>query len=77
MKRYCNLVSCSSRLQVAQLRLAEFCNSEALLGIFDWFNHPEISKELAKTLPRILLEERTVKETASEYMKYAILSAHR
>lgn len=70
-------VRLSYRLHIAQLRLPEFCNSEALIGIFDTMNRTELSTQLVKSIPRILLEERTVKETASNYMKYTMLSAHR
>ncbi|ENN77219.1 hypothetical protein YQE_06049, partial [Dendroctonus ponderosae] len=56
-----------SKLHITQIRLPAFCNTEALFGIFD----------VDKVLPRILLEERTVKETAHDYMKYTILSTYR
>ncbi|CAH1391630.1 unnamed protein product [Nezara viridula] len=65
------------RLCVAQLRLTGFCGSEALLGLFDSGTDSELPKILASSIPRILLEERTVKETATEYMKYTLLAAHR
>ncbi|XP_046675269.1 LOW QUALITY PROTEIN: protein phosphatase PHLPP-like protein [Homalodisca vitripennis] len=65
------------RLCIAQLRLPGFCNTEALLGLFDAGNSSELPQLLVKTVPRILLEERTVKETAADYMKYTMLSAHR
>jgi PH domain/leucine-rich repeat-containing protein phosphatase len=45
--------------------------------MFDGGNNNEIPNILTKAVPRMLLEERTVKETASEYMKYTMLSAHR
>ncbi|CAH0389384.1 unnamed protein product [Bemisia tabaci] len=65
------------RLCVSQLRMGAFCNHEVLAGIFDANINNEISQYLVKIIPRILLEERTVKETASEYMKYTMLSAHK
>uniref|UniRef100_A0A1B6DTY1 PPM-type phosphatase domain-containing protein n=1 Tax=Clastoptera arizonana TaxID=38151 RepID=A0A1B6DTY1_9HEMI len=65
------------RLCISQLRLPGFCNTEALLGLFDAGNNSELPQLLVKTVPRILLEERTVKETANDYMKYTMLSAHR
>lgn len=64
-------------LCVAQLRQPAFCNIEGLFGLFDGGSDSEIPNILAKSIPRILLEERAVKETANEYMKYTILSAHR
>ncbi|XP_054282489.1 protein phosphatase PHLPP-like protein isoform X2 [Macrosteles quadrilineatus] len=65
------------RLCISQLRLPGFCNTEALLGLFDSGNNADLPQLLVKAVPRILLEERTVKETASDYMKYTLLSAHR
>jgi PH domain/leucine-rich repeat-containing protein phosphatase len=50
---------------------------EGLFGMFDGGNNNDIPDILTKAVPRMLLEERTVKETASEYMKYTMLSAHR
>lgn len=73
----CKLYHNCFRLCIAQLRLPAFCNKEALIGLFDAGNNSELPQILVNTLPRILLEERTVKETASEYMKYTMLSAHR
>ncbi|XP_059472921.1 protein phosphatase PHLPP-like protein isoform X2 [Neocloeon triangulifer] len=68
-----------SRFPISQLRIPAFCNTEALLGIFEGSGSsgPEVSKLLAQSVPRLLLEERTLPETAHEYMKYTILSAHR
>ncbi|XP_039279477.1 protein phosphatase PHLPP-like protein isoform X1 [Nilaparvata lugens] len=65
------------RLCISQLRLPEFCNNEALIGLFDAENNSELPQMLVKVTPRILLEERTVEETANDYMKYTMLSAHR
>ncbi|KAL1124719.1 hypothetical protein AAG570_001342 [Ranatra chinensis] len=65
------------RLCISQLRLTAFCNTEALLGLFDAGNNTELPQLLSEAIPRILLEERTVKETACDYMKYTLLSAHR
>ncbi|CAB3373383.1 Hypothetical predicted protein [Cloeon dipterum] len=68
-----------SRFPICQLRLPAFCNTEALLGIFEGSgaSGPEVAKLLAQSVPRLLLEERTLPDTAHEYMKYTILSAHR
>ncbi|XKL61561.1 hypothetical protein PGB90_008618 [Kerria lacca] len=67
----------NDKLYVSQLRLTEFCNSEALIGIFDAVNNSHLSKTFSKIVPRILLEERSIKETANDYMKYTMLSFHR
>nr|XP_023018439.1 protein phosphatase PHLPP-like protein [Leptinotarsa decemlineata] len=68
---------CKQRLYVTQIRLPSFCNTEALLGMFDGEANNELPFGMDKAVPRILLEERTVKETSHEYMKYTMLSAHR
>ncbi|CAD7086127.1 unnamed protein product [Hermetia illucens] len=67
----------SSKLYIAQLRLPNFCNTEGLFGIFDGEVNSTVPSLLVKVIPKILLEERTVKETSREYMKYTLLSAHR
>lgn len=66
-----------SRLYISQLRLPCFCNNEGLFGLFDGESSRTIPIELTKVIPKILLDERTVKETADDYMKYTLLSAHR
>ncbi|XP_046403515.1 protein phosphatase PHLPP-like protein [Ischnura elegans] len=68
------------RLHTTQIRLPAFCNTEGLFGLFDGGSvggGAEAAALLATLTPTILLEERTVKETANDYMKYTILSAHR
>lgn len=65
------------KLFISQLRLPAFCNTECLFGMFDGENNNNIPNILVKVVPKILLEERTVKETANDYMKYTLLSAHR
>ncbi|PSN56260.1 Protein phosphatase PHLPP-like protein [Blattella germanica] len=65
------------RLYITQIRLPAFCNTEGLFGMFDGGNNNDIPNILTKIVPRMLLEERTVKETATEYMKYTMLSAHK
>lgn len=65
------------RLYVSQIRLPAFCNTEALFGMFDGESNYDLPTGVEKFLPRILLEERTVKETAHDYMKYTMLSMHR
>lgn len=67
----------ANKLYIAQLRLPGFCNAEGLFGMFDGELNNTIPNTLVKVVPKILLEERTVKETSSEYMKYTLLSAHR
>lgn len=66
-----------SKLYISQLRLPTFCNTESLFGIFDGELSNVVPNILVKVIPKILLEERTVKETANDYMKYTLLSAHR
>ncbi|KAF7269368.1 hypothetical protein GWI33_017619 [Rhynchophorus ferrugineus] len=66
-----------SKLHITQIRLPAFCNTEALFGLFDGENNNDIPVGVDKVLPRVLLEERTVKETAHEYMKYTLLSTYR
>ncbi|KAF4518787.1 hypothetical protein B566_EDAN005408 [Ephemera danica] len=68
-----------SRLPTCQLRLPGFCNTEALLGVFEGRGAagPDVAMLLARSVPRLLLEERTIPETAAEFMKYTLLSAHR
>ncbi|XP_058452198.1 protein phosphatase PHLPP-like protein [Malaya genurostris] len=68
---------CLPKLYISQLRLPAFCNSEGLFGMFDGGVSNIIPNMLIKAIPKILLEERTVKETANDYMKYTLLSAHR
>ncbi|XP_035914795.1 protein phosphatase PHLPP-like protein [Anopheles stephensi] len=68
---------CLPKLCIAQLRLPAFCNSEGLFGLFDGESSNGVPNLLVKAIPKILLEERTVKETANDYMKYTLLSAHR
>lgn len=69
--------SAAGRLYVSQLRLPCFCNSEGLFGLFDGESSHLRPTELVTAIPKILLEERTVKETAASYMRYTLLSAHR
>lgn len=68
---------CKQRLYISQIRLPAFCNTEGLFGMFDGENNSNMPVGIDKIVPRILLEERTVKETAIDYMKYTMLSAHR
>lgn len=67
----------ANKLYISQLRLPGFCNAEGLFGLFDGESSNTLPNMLVKAVPKILLEERTVKETANDYMKYTLLSAHR
>ena len=67
----------ANKLYISQLRLPGFCNAEGLFGMFDGESSNTLPNLLVKAIPKILLEERTVKETANDYMKYTLLSAHR
>lgn len=57
--------------------MPSFCNVEGLFGIFDGGSNQEAPSALQEMIPRLLLEERTVRETSEEYLKYTLLSAHR
>jgi PH domain/leucine-rich repeat-containing protein phosphatase len=57
--------------------MPSFCNVEGLFGIFDGGSNQEAPSALQEMIPRLLLEERTVRETSREYLKYTLLSAHR
>ncbi|XP_048514839.1 uncharacterized protein LOC105689606 isoform X2 [Athalia rosae] len=65
------------KLFVSQIRMPAFCNVEGLFGVFDGGSNQEAPVCLQEMIPRILLEERTIKETAKDYLKYTLLSAHR
>ncbi|CAL7946887.1 unnamed protein product [Xylocopa violacea] len=65
------------RLYVSQVRMPSFCNVEGLFGIFDGGSNQEAPSALQEMIPRLLLEERTVRETSKEYLKYTLLSAHK
>ena len=65
------------RLYVSQVRMPAFCNVEGLFGIFDGGSNQEAPSALQEMIPRLLLEERTIRETTDEYLKYTLLSAHR
>ncbi|XP_052747068.1 protein phosphatase PHLPP-like protein isoform X2 [Bicyclus anynana] len=64
-------------LTCAQIRLPSFCNKEGLFAIIDGETDVEVPKILQSSLPGLLLEEKSIKETVNEYMKYVVLSAHR
>lgn len=66
-----------TKLYINQLRLTGFCNGEGLFGIFDGEQNRISASSLIKSIPKILVEERTIPETAGEYMKYTLLAAHR
>lgn len=65
------------QLCCAQIRLPAFCNKEGLFAIIDGETDIEVPKLLQQCLPGLLLEEKSIKETVNEYMKYVVLSAHR
>ncbi|XP_032529862.2 protein phosphatase PHLPP-like protein isoform X1 [Danaus plexippus] len=64
-------------LSCAQIRLPSFCNKEGLFAIIDGETDIEVPRILQSCLPGLLLEEKSIKETVNEYMKYVILAAHR
>ncbi|KAL0117499.1 hypothetical protein PUN28_010372 [Cardiocondyla obscurior] len=65
------------KLYISQVRMPSFCNVEGLFGIFDGGSNQEAPYALQEMIPRLLLEERTIRETSKEYLKYTLLSAHR
>ncbi|KAL6449254.1 hypothetical protein ACFW04_000712 [Cataglyphis niger] len=65
------------KLYISQVRMPSFCNVEGLFGIFDGGSNQETPNTLQEMIPRLLLEERTIRETSKEYLKYTLLSAHR
>ncbi|CAK1603079.1 unnamed protein product [Parnassius mnemosyne] len=67
----------SLQLCCAQIRLPSFCNKEGLFAIIDGETDTEVPRILQTCLPGLLLEEKSIKETVNEYMKYVVLSAHR
>nr|XP_021184043.2 protein phosphatase PHLPP-like protein isoform X2 [Helicoverpa armigera] len=67
----------SLQLCCAQIRLPSFCNREGLFAIIDGETDIEVPKILQTAIPGLLLEEKSIKETVNEYMKYVVLSAHR
>ncbi|XP_038206413.1 protein phosphatase PHLPP-like protein isoform X1 [Zerene cesonia] len=67
----------SLQLSCAQIRLPSYCNKEGLFAVIDGENDTEVTKILQTCLPGLLLEEKSIKETVNEYMKYVVLSAHR
>jgi PH domain/leucine-rich repeat-containing protein phosphatase len=54
-----------------------FCNTEGLFGLFDGGSNQEAPASLQEMIPRLLLEERTVKETRIEYLRYTLLAAQK
>ncbi|KAL7304086.1 hypothetical protein TKK_0003547 [Trichogramma kaykai] len=66
------------RLLVSQVRMPGFCNAEGLFGLFDGgSSSQEAPTSLQEMIPRLLLQERTVKETRHEYLRYTLLAAQR
>ncbi|KAK0090491.1 hypothetical protein PV325_013397 [Microctonus aethiopoides] len=65
------------KLFISQVRMPSFCNVEGLFGIFDGGTNQEAPGALQEMIPRLLLEERTIRETSKDYLKYTLLSAHR
>ncbi|XP_034945281.1 protein phosphatase PHLPP-like protein isoform X2 [Chelonus insularis] len=64
------------KLFISQVRLPSFCNTEGLFGIFDGCTNQEAPNCLQEIIPRLVLEEKTIKETSKDYLKYTLLSAH-
>ncbi|XP_075150258.1 PH domain leucine-rich repeat protein phosphatase [Haematobia irritans] len=66
----------SRKLLVIQLRESKYRNEEALFGMFiSATNHATHVSKMAQMIPKLLQQERTVKENIGDYMKYTLLSA--
>lgn len=74
---YIIIPNISPRLYISQLRSPSFCNTEGLFGIFDGGTNQEAPSALQEMIPRLLLEERTIRETTKDYLKYTLLASHR
>ncbi|CAD6997205.1 unnamed protein product, partial [Ceratitis capitata] len=64
------------KLLVKQLRLCNFAEDEGLFGILETATMGAITTALVNFVPQILTHERSVKETAKDYMKYTLLSVY-
>ncbi|XP_036320982.1 protein phosphatase PHLPP-like protein [Rhagoletis pomonella] len=64
------------KLLVKQIRLCNFSEDEGLFGMLESATIGAVTTALASTVPQILMHERSVKETAKEYMKYTLLSIY-
>uniref|UniRef100_A0A1I8P3Y6 PPM-type phosphatase domain-containing protein n=1 Tax=Stomoxys calcitrans TaxID=35570 RepID=A0A1I8P3Y6_STOCA len=64
------------KLLVIQLRESKFRTEEALFGMFvSATNHSTNASKMAQMIPKLLQQERTVKENIGDYMKYTLLAA--
>lgn len=64
------------KLLVSQLRESKFRTDEALFGMFiSSTNHSTHITKMAQMIPKLLQQERTVKENIGDYMKYTLLAA--
>lgn len=57
--------------------MPSFCNVEGLFGVFDGGSNQEAPSALQEVIPRLLLEEKTIRESSKDYMKYTLLAVHR
>ncbi|XP_054745059.1 protein phosphatase PHLPP-like protein [Anastrepha obliqua] len=64
------------KLLVKQIRLCNFAEDEGLFGILETGTLGAVTTALVNLVPQILIHERSVKETAKEYMKYTLLSVY-
>ncbi|XP_065358697.1 protein phosphatase PHLPP-like protein [Calliphora vicina] len=64
------------KLLVTQLRECKFRHDEALFGMFvSTSSHASAASKMAQMMPKLLQQERCVKENIGEYMKYTLLAA--
>lgn len=64
------------KLLVKQVRLCNFAEDEGLFGMLESATLGAVTTALVNLVPQILSHERSVKETAKEYMKYTLLSVY-
>ncbi|XP_037930207.1 protein phosphatase PHLPP-like protein, partial [Teleopsis dalmanni] len=63
------------RLLVSQLRLCNFNKDEGLFGIIESDVSSAVANSVAQTVPKIIDQERAVKEAINVYMKFTLLTA--
>ncbi|XP_018794247.1 PREDICTED: protein phosphatase PHLPP-like protein isoform X1 [Bactrocera latifrons] len=64
------------KLLVKQIRLCNFAEDEGFFGMLESATLGALNTTFVNLVPQILLHERSVKETAKEYMKYTLLSVY-
>ena len=76
-----NLLYCfysHTRLCVSTLKVLKFgSDNEAIFAMFDGGHNNEVPKIMLEKMPDILKKELSDERSTDNYMKYALLSAHR